>query len=90
MGKLSKKDMKELKEICSLGCDYSGTEEIVSELVYKSLETMDKSGMETDIRNADEIGLTDGKEFATLDDFVRVFWENAVERILNVVESQGR
>lgn len=40
--------------------------------------------------SADEIGLTDDKEFATLDDFVRIFWEKAVEKILNVVETQGR
>lgn len=91
MGKLSKKDMEELREICSLGCDYSGTEENVSEIVYETLEAMDKSGMKTIMRSADEIGLTDGEnEFATLDDFVRIFWEKAVEGILNVVESQGR
>ena len=90
MGKLSKKDMEELRETCSLGCEYSGTEEIVSEIVYETLETMDKSGMKTDTRCADEIGLTDEREFATLDDFVRIFWEKAVEKILNVVETQGR
>lgn len=90
MGKLSKKDMEELRETCSLGCEYSGTEEIVSELVHDTLEEMDKSGMKTIMRSADEIGLTDDKEFATLDDFVRIFWEKAVERILNVVETQWR
>lgn len=90
MGKLSKKDMEELRETCSLGCEYSGTEEIVSELVHDTLEEMDKSGMKTIMRSADEIGLTDDKEFATLDDFVRIFWEKAVEKILNVVETQGR
>lgn len=42
----------------------------------------------TDLRCADEIGLTDDKEFATLDDFIRIFWDKAVEKILNVVETQ--
>lgn len=91
MGRLSKKDMEELRETCSLGCEYSGMEEIVSEIVCETLETMDKSGMKTIMRSADEIGLSDDeKEFATLDDFVRIFWEKAVEKILNVVETQGR
>jgi PDZ domain-containing secreted protein len=72
----------------SLGCEYSGTEEVVSEIVYETLESMDKSGMKTAMRTADEIGLVDGKEFATLDDFVRIFWEKAVEKILDIVETQ--
>lgn len=90
MGRLSKKDMDELRETCSLGCEYSGTEEVVSELVCETLEIMDKSGMKTDVRSADEIGLIDDNEFATLDDFVRIFWEKAAENILNVVETQGK
>lgn len=44
--------------------------------------------MKTAMRTADEIGLVDGKEFATLDDFVRIFWEKAVEKILDIVETQ--
>lgn len=88
MGKLSKKDIEEMREFCSLGCEYSGTEEVVSEIVYETLESMDKSGMKTVMRTADEIGLVDGKEFATLDDFVRIFWEKAVEKILDIVETQ--
>ncbi|MCI8324891.1 MAG: hypothetical protein HFI54_14865 [Lachnospiraceae bacterium] len=88
MPKLSKKDMEELREHCSLGCDYSGTKEIVSELVYETLEAMGRIGMGTDLRSADEIGLTDGKEFTTLDDFVYIFWEKAAASILNVVETQ--
>lgn len=74
MGKLSKKDMQELRETCSLGCEYSGTEEIVSGIVHETLEEMDKSGMKTIMRSADEIGLTDDREFATLDDFVHILF----------------
>ena len=84
MAKLSKKDMKELREICSLGCEFSGTSEIVASLVYETLEEIGG----TDMRSGDEIGLTDGKVFATLDDFIEIFWDKAVEKILNVVETQ--
>lgn len=86
MGKLSKKDMEELREVCALGCEYSATQDVVSSIVYETLEEMGG----TDLRYADEIGLTDGKEFATLDDFINIFWDKAVEKILNVVETQGR
>lgn len=88
MSKLNKKDIEELREFFSLGCDYSGTEQVVFELVYETLDVMDKSGMKTIMRNADEIGLTDENEFATLDDFIRIFWEKAIDKILNVVETQ--
>lgn len=88
MGKLSKKDMKELRELCSRGCEYSGTEEIISEIVFETLEEMNKQGMKTIMRSGDEIGLTDDKEFATLDDFIGIFWDKAVEKILNMVETQ--
>lgn len=89
MSKLNKKDIEELREFFSLGCEYSGTEQIVFELVYETLDVMDKLGMKTIMRNADEIGLTDGEnEFATLDDFIRIFWGKAIEKILNVVETQ--
>jgi len=90
MGKLSEKDMEELREVLSFGCEYSGTEETVSEIVCETLEAMDESGMKTEMRSANEIGLTDGKEFATLDDFIHIFWNIAVEKILSVTETQGR
>ena len=76
MSKLTKQDMEELRECCSYDCEYSGTEDTLEEL-----------GSNT--RCPDEVGLEDDKyEFATLDDFLRIFWDKAVERILNVVESQ--
>ena len=62
MSKLTKKDMEELRETCSIGCDYSGTREVIEELAHETLEELGS----TDIRWADEIGLTDGDEFATL------------------------
>lgn len=88
MGKMSKKDMEELREMCSLGCDYSGTEETVQELVYDTLKVLNHGEEQM---SADEVGLMDfdNNEFGTLDDFVRIFWEKAVESILNVVETQS-
>ena len=87
MGKLSEKDMEELREVLSIGCEYSGTEETVSEIVCETLKALDEFGMKTEVRSADEVGLTDGREFATLDDFVDIFWNKAVEKILNVIET---
>lgn len=87
MAKLSKKDMEELREFCSLGCDYSGTEEIVNELITDTLKEL----CSEEYLRADEIELNlDGEFISTLDEFVREFWEKAVEAILNVVETQGR
>ena len=88
MGKLSEKDMEELREFCSLGCDYSGTEETVEEITR---ETFREMGI-CELQDACEIGLVDWDEdtVGNLDDFIKIFWEKAVERILNVVETQGR
>lgn len=84
MSKLTKQDMEELRECCSYDCEYSGTEYIVQEITAEALEEL---GSNT--RCPDEVGLEDDKyEFATPDDFLRIFWDKAVERILNVVESQ--
>ena len=46
--------------------------------------------MDTDFLNGDEILLLDGDlcEFATLDEFVEIFWNKAIDKILNVVETQ--
>ena len=87
MARLSKKDMKELREFCSLGCDYSGTEEIMNELITDTLHEL----CSIEYLRPDEIELNIDDEFiSTLDEFVREFWEKAVEAILNVVETQGR
>lgn len=88
MGKLSRRDMEELREACSYGCGYTDTEEVVKDITAQVLEELD-----SDTTYGDEVGLVDsdrGEEFTTLDDFVRIFWDKAVEKILNVVETQGR
>lgn len=61
---------------------------LVKDITAQVLEELD-----SDTTYGDEVGLVDsdrGEEFTTLDDFVRIFWDKAVEKILNVVESQGR
>ena len=84
MRKLSKKDIEDLREACSYGCEYTATEEVVNDIVGDILEELG-----ADVRETDEIGLTDCEnEFATLYDFVRIFWDKAVEDILNVIETQ--
>lgn len=87
MGKLSKKDIEELREFCSLGCEYSGTEEIVREIAN---EVLKENGCE--LCKCDDASVTDwdGDEICTVEDFVSAFWEKSVEKILNVVETQGR
>ena len=88
MGKLSRRDMEELREACSYDCGYTDTEEVVKDITAQVLEELD-----SDTTYGDGVGLVDsdrGEEFTTLDDFVRIFWDKAVEKILNVVESQGR
>lgn len=84
MSKLTKQDMEELRECCSYSCEYTRTEEVVQEITAETLEELG-----ADTRYPDEVGLEDDiHEFATLDDFLRIFWDKAVERILNAVESK--
>lgn len=86
MGRMSKKDMEELREFCSLGCDYSGTEEVVLEVVDETLKELGSElGYEC-------LYITDGDKGIDVDleDFVRIFYEKVTENILNVVETQGK
>lgn len=85
MGKMSKKDMEELREFLNLGCDYAGTEEVVMETADTALKELGSElGYEC-------LYITDGDDGVgiELEDFVRLFYEKTVENILNVVETQG-
>lgn len=85
MGKLSKKDMGELREFLGRGCDYAGTQEVVNNLVAETLKEIG-----TEYPYGDEISLFDGDDqFSTVDEFANIFWDKAIEKILNVVETQG-
>ena len=73
MGRLSKRDMEELREACSYDCGYTDTEEVVKDITAQVLEELD-----SDTTYGDEVGLVDsdrGEEFTTLDEFVRIFWD---------------
>lgn len=83
MAKLPKKDMEELREFCSLGCDYSGTKEVVYERADEALKELGSElGFEC-------MCITDNDGFSVeLEDFIRIFYGKVVENILNVVETQ--
>lgn len=83
--KISKKKIEELREAMKIGGDECyGTEEVVNDAAAEIL-----SKFESGTVSADEIGLTDGvEEIATLDDFVREFWDMAVDLILNFIASE--
>lgn len=85
MSKLSEKDIEELKEFTDRGCEYAGTQEVVNDLMNESLREM---GVKTIM--ADDVGLVDWDEnqLGTLEEFCNIFWDKAVEKILNVVETQ--
>ena len=87
VAKLSKKDMEELREFCSLGCEFSGTAETVREIADEVLQENGCHSCQCD--DATVIDL-DEDVVCTVEDFAREFWEKAVEKILNVVETQGR
>lgn len=84
MAKLTEKDMEELRDILSLGCDYADTKEVVHETADNTLHDMGIDlGIEcmlvTDGEYEDSIGL---------EDFVDKFYLNIIENILNVVATQ--
>ena len=54
MGKLSRRDMEELREACSYDCGYTDTEEVVKDITAQVLEELD-----SDTTYGDEVGLVD-------------------------------
>jgi hypothetical protein len=85
MSKLSKKDIEELKEFTDRGCEYAGTQEVVNDLVTETLKEIG-----TEYPYGDEISLFDGDDqFSTVDEFANIFLDKAIEKILNIVETQG-
>lgn len=85
MGKISKKTIENLREFMNRGCEYSGTQEIVNDLMNESLRKMG-----AEIIQADDVGLIDWDDetIGTLDEFANIFWDKAVEKILNVLETE--
>lgn len=83
--KISKKKIEELRESMKINGDACyGTEEVVFDTVSDILKET-----ESEVIFPDEVGLTDGcTEFTTLDDFVREFWDRAVDLFLNFLSSE--
>ena len=85
MGKLSKKDMEELEDIFSLGCEYADTKTVVHEVADKTLEVMGSDlGIECML-------IVDGEyeDAICLEEFVDLFYSHIIEKVLNVISSQG-
>ena len=85
MSKLSEKDMEELRDILSLGCDYADTKTVVHETADEILADM---GLDLGIEC---MLITDG-EFegsVSLEEFVYKFYSKMIEKILNIVFTQG-
>lgn len=85
MAKISKQTINNLKEFMDRGCEYSGTQDIVNDLMDESLREMGAK-----IIQADDVTLTDWDEdtIGMLDDFANIFWDKAVEKILNVLKTE--
>ena len=85
MAKISKKTIDSLEEFMDRGCEYSGTQDIVNDLMDESLREMGAK-----IIQADDVTLTDWDEdtIGMLDDFANIFWDKAVEKILNVLKTE--
>lgn len=85
MGKISKKTINNLKEFMDRGCEYSGTQEVVDDLVHETLEEIG-----TEYPYGDEVNLYDGDDpFSSVEEFANIFWDKAVEKILHVLETEG-
>lgn len=85
MGKLSEKDIEELKDIFSLGCEFADTKTVVHEAADKALEIMGNNlGIECML-------VVDGEYegVAPLEDFVDLFYSHIIENVLNVISTQG-
>ena len=84
MAKISKKTINNLREFLDRGCDYAGTQEIVDDLVHETLEAIG-----TEYPYGDEISLFDGDDqFSSVEEFANLFWDKAVECILNVIATE--
>ena len=84
MSKLSEKDMEELRDILSLGCDYADTKTVVHETADETLVNM---GFDLGIEC---MLITDGEIEGSvpLEEFVDKFYSKMIEKVLNVVSTQ--
>lgn len=85
MVKISKKTMENLEDILNRGCDYAATQEVVTEIANEALK---ESGCE--LCQCDDAMVVDwdGDEVCNVEDFANIFWDKAVEKILNVLATE--
>ena len=84
MSKIPKKTIRNLEEFLNRGCDYSGTQEIVDELVHETLKEIG-----TQYPYGEDISLFDGDDqFSSVEEFANIFWDKVVESILNVLRTE--
>ncbi len=84
MAKISKKTIDSLKEFMNRGCDYSGTQEFVDDIIS---ETLKECGSRYPY--GDEIGLVDASgEFNTVDEFANLFYDKIIEGVINVLKTE--
>ena len=84
MSKILKKTINNLEEFLNRGCEYSGTQEIVDELVHETLKEIG-----TQYPYGEDISLFDGDDqFSSVEEFANIFWDKAVEGILNVLRTE--
>lgn len=82
MAKISEKTIENLRDILNRGCDYAATQEVVNEIANKALE---ECGCELcQIEDATIIDWNNDV-VCTVDEFTNIFWDKAVEDILNVL-----
>ena len=85
MAKISKKTIKELKDILDRGCDYADTQTVVTEYANEALK---ESGCDI-CQCADAMIVDwDDKPICTVEEFANILWDKAVEGILNVLKTQ--
>lgn len=84
MGKLTKKDMEEIRDTLSLGCEYADTKTVIHEIADKTLSDM---GMDLGIECMSIVEGC-GENDIELEDFVDNFYTAVIEDVLNVVETQ--
>lgn len=85
MAKISKKTMENLEDILNRGCDYAATQEVVTEIANEALK---ESGCE--LCQCDDAMVVDwdGDEVCDVEEFANIFWDKAVEKILNVLATE--
>lgn len=84
MSKIPNETIRSLQDIMSRGCDYAATQEVVNDIVHEILKELG-----TEYPYGDEISLFDGDDcFSSVEEFANLFWDKAVECILNVIKTE--